>query len=52
MNAGLLAVRLLGVAMPELVQAMENYMKGMENEVMGKVGTMERVGWEDYQVQK
>ncbi|KAI0092906.1 Phosphoribosylaminoimidazole carboxylase [Irpex rosettiformis] len=51
-NAGLLAVRMLAVAMPELVHAMEDYLKGLEKEVLGKAETLEDVGWEEYQVKK
>ncbi|KAI0337317.1 Phosphoribosylaminoimidazole carboxylase [Trametopsis cervina] len=51
-NAGLLAVRMLTVAMPELARAMEDYLKGLEKEVLGKVETLEEVGWEDYEVKK
>ncbi|KAI0695716.1 Phosphoribosylaminoimidazole carboxylase [Cytidiella melzeri] len=51
-NAGLLAVRMLGVSMPELVRATEEYMKSLESEVLEKVGTLEEVGWEDYAVKK
>ena len=43
---------MLGVAMPELVRAMEAYLKGLETEVLAKVEVLEEVGWEDYHVQK
>ena len=51
-NAGLLAVRILAVAMPDLVREMEKYLKSLETEVMAKVDKLEEVGWEDYQVKK
>lgn len=52
MNAGLLAVRILGAGMPRLFDAMDSYLKGLEGEVLGKVDTLEKVGWEDYAVKK
>lgn len=52
MNAGLLAVRLLAIGLPDLLPAMESYMRAMESEVMVKVDNLERVGWEDYEVKK
>ncbi|CCM00521.1 uncharacterized protein FIBRA_02555 [Fibroporia radiculosa] len=52
MNAGLLAVRVLAVGMPELVDAMDAYLKGLENEVLAKVNELETVGWEKYIVKK
>jgi phosphoribosylaminoimidazole carboxylase len=52
MNAGLLAVRILSVGMPSLVDAMEGYMKDMEAEVLGKVAKLQDVGWEKYEVKK
>ena len=51
-NAGLLAVRILGVAMPHLLQAMDAYLKGLEAEVLGKVEKLEEVGWEKYEVKR
>ena len=51
-NAGLLAVRMLAVAMPELIKAMEEYMSSLEAEVLEKVETLEKVGWENYEVKK
>ncbi|KAJ7174618.1 Phosphoribosylaminoimidazole carboxylase [Mycena filopes] len=47
-NAGLLAVRILAAGMPHLVDAMEEYMKEMEGEVLGKVEKLAEVGWEKY----
>ncbi|OCH87663.1 Phosphoribosylaminoimidazole carboxylase [Obba rivulosa] len=47
-NAGLLAVRILSAGMPSLVDAMDEYMKKMESEVLAKVDKLEEVGWENY----
>ncbi|EIN14410.1 Phosphoribosylaminoimidazole carboxylase [Punctularia strigosozonata HHB-11173 SS5] len=52
MNAGLLAVRVLSAGLPQLVTAMEGYMKNMENEVTGKVEKLTEIGWQDYKVIK
>ncbi|KAF8185195.1 phosphoribosylaminoimidazole carboxylase [Pholiota molesta] len=51
-NAGLLAVRILSAGIPSLIGAMEQYMKAMEEEVLGKVEKLKEVGWEDYQVKR
>ncbi|KAJ7166053.1 phosphoribosylaminoimidazole carboxylase [Mycena filopes] len=51
-NAGLLAVRILAAGMPHLVDAMEEYMKEMEGEVLGKVEKLAEVGWEKYSAAK
>ncbi len=51
-NAGLLAVRMLAVAIPELIISMEGYLKSMETEVLAKVETLEEVGWEKYELRK
>jgi phosphoribosylaminoimidazole carboxylase len=51
-NAGLLAVRILSAGIPSLIGAMEQYMKTMEEEVLGKVEKLKEVGWEDYQVKR
>jgi phosphoribosylaminoimidazole carboxylase len=47
-NAGLLAVRMLGVADPTRLAQMSRYMAEMEQQVMDKVDTLARVGWKDY----
>ncbi|GLB33188.1 putative phosphoribosylaminoimidazole carboxylase [Lyophyllum shimeji] len=52
MNAGLLAVRILAAGTPSLVTAMEEYLKELESDVMGKVKTLEEVGWEKYEVKR
>ncbi|KAF8271676.1 Phosphoribosylaminoimidazole carboxylase [Lactarius quietus] len=49
-NAGLLAVRILAVGNPSLVRDMEDYLKGLEGEVLGKVEKLEKIGWESYNV--
>ncbi|KAH9054173.1 Phosphoribosylaminoimidazole carboxylase [Lactarius vividus] len=50
-NAGLLAVRILAAGNPNLVQDMEDYLKGLEKEVLGKVEKLERIGWESYKME-
>lgn len=52
MNAGLLAVRILGAGMPHLFTEMERYLQGLENEVLGKVDKLAEVGWEKYEVKR
>ncbi|KAF9045726.1 phosphoribosylaminoimidazole carboxylase [Hymenopellis radicata] len=47
-NAGLLAVRILSAGIPHLVRDMEDYLRGLETTVMGKVERLENVGWEAY----
>ena len=47
-NAGLLAVRILSAGNPDLVRNMEEYLKDLEVEVLGKVEKLEKVGWESY----
>ena len=47
-NGALLAVRMLATHMPALADAMEAYQARMEAEVMGKVDTLARVGWQAY----
>jgi phosphoribosylaminoimidazole carboxylase len=44
MNAGLLAVRISGAGLPHLFMAMDEYLKGLENEVLGKVEKL-AVAW-------
>ncbi|KAF8056596.1 phosphoribosylaminoimidazole carboxylase [Lyophyllum atratum] len=51
-NAGLLAVRILAAGSPRLIAAMDDYLSGLEKEVMGKVKTLEEVGWEKYVVKR
>ncbi|KAF9233524.1 Phosphoribosylaminoimidazole carboxylase [Melanogaster broomeanus] len=52
MNAGLLAVRILGAGMPHLFTAMDEYLKGLETEVLGKVNKLAEIGWEQYEVKR
>ena len=47
-NAGLLAVRILAAGNPRLVRDMDEYLKELEKEVLGKVEKLEKVGWESY----
>lgn len=51
-NAGLLAVRILAAGNPRLVRDMEEYLKELEKEVLGKVEKLEEVGWESYTVRR
>jgi phosphoribosylaminoimidazole carboxylase len=51
-NAGLLAVRILSAGMPKLVTAMDEYLKSLEKEVLGKVEKLKTFGWEKYEVKK
>jgi phosphoribosylaminoimidazole carboxylase len=48
-NAGLLAVRILAAGKPSLVLEMENYLNGLEKEVLDKVEKLDEVGWERYE---
>jgi phosphoribosylaminoimidazole carboxylase len=52
MNAGLLAVRILGAGMPRLFAEMDAYLKGLKREVIAKVEKLEDVGWEEYEVKR
>jgi phosphoribosylaminoimidazole carboxylase len=52
MNAGLLAVRILGAGMPRLFAEMDAYLKGLKGEVIAKVEKLEDVGWEEYEVKR
>ncbi|CAH7685663.1 phosphoribosylaminoimidazole carboxylase [Phakopsora pachyrhizi] len=47
-NAALLAIRIISVSIPRLIESMTVYMSQMENEVMNKVSKLEEVGWENY----
>ncbi|KAG2222943.1 hypothetical protein INT45_012921 [Circinella minor] len=47
-NAALLAIRMLGAFIPDILEKMDAYMKKMENEVLGKVERLDSVGWEEY----
>lgn len=52
MNAGLLAVRILSVGIPRLVEAMEIFLHEQEKEVLGKVSKLQNLGWGDYEKQR
>ena len=51
-NAGLLAVRILAAGNPRLVRDMDEYLKELEKEVLGKVEKLEKVGWESYSAKR
>jgi phosphoribosylaminoimidazole carboxylase len=48
-NAGLLAVRMLGLGQPQLLDAMAKYMREQELEVLGKAAQLEKLGWDVYE---
>ncbi|KAK7436612.1 phosphoribosylaminoimidazole carboxylase ade2 [Stygiomarasmius scandens] len=48
-NAALLAIRILSTADPRLLVKMEEYMKDMEGEVLGKV---DKIRWGNHEVRK
>uniref|UniRef100_A0A2P2KDT4 phosphoribosylaminoimidazole carboxylase n=1 Tax=Rhizophora mucronata TaxID=61149 RepID=A0A2P2KDT4_RHIMU len=47
-NAGLLAVRMLGVGDPDLLARMSQYQEDTRNEVMEKAEKLQVDGWESY----
>ena len=47
-NAGLLAIRILATSIPALLDALEQYAKDQENQVMTKVELIADKGWEYY----
>ena len=51
-NAGLLAVRILSAGQPQLVVAMDNYLKALEKEVLGKVDKIAEIGWDAFEAAK
>ncbi|KAL1741966.1 hypothetical protein HDZ31DRAFT_44287 [Schizophyllum fasciatum] len=51
-NAGLLAVRILGVAIPRLVTDTEAFARGLEEQVLEKASKLEGEGYEHYVVKK
>ncbi|KAI0717558.1 Phosphoribosylaminoimidazole carboxylase [Cerioporus squamosus] len=51
-NAGLLAVRILSAGQPQLVTAMDAYLKALEKEVLGKVDKITEIGWDAYEAAK
>jgi len=48
-NAALLAVRMLGSFVPSYLEKMARYQESMEKEVLAKIDTLDRVGWEKYE---
>ncbi|KAG1895239.1 uncharacterized protein F5891DRAFT_1059849 [Suillus fuscotomentosus] len=52
MNAGLLAVRILGAGIPYLFADIDVYLRGLESEVVAKVEKLKEVGWEKYEVKR
>jgi len=48
-NAGLLAVRMLGIEDVGLRRKMQEFMRRQETEVLEKATKLEEVGWRDYQ---
>lgn len=48
MNAGLLAVRILSLQIPRLREQLENYVEGLEDEVLAKVEALAELGAEKY----
>ncbi|KAL1678156.1 hypothetical protein EV122DRAFT_212579 [Schizophyllum commune] len=51
-NAGLLAVRILGVAIPHLITDTEAFARGLEQQVLEKADKLEGEGYEHYVVKK
>jgi phosphoribosylaminoimidazole carboxylase len=47
-NAALLAIRIVGSSNPAVLRQVEAYADELEQEVMGKIGRLEEVGWEVY----
>ncbi|KAI4384085.1 hypothetical protein MLD38_009852 [Melastoma candidum] len=47
-NAGLLAVRMLGVGDPDLLARMSQYQEDTRDEVIAKADKLEKEGWESY----
>jgi phosphoribosylaminoimidazole carboxylase len=47
-NAALLALRILGSSRPELLEAMEDYLASLKQEVGGKIDKLENIGWREY----
>ena len=51
-NAGLLAVRMLGVHRPELIKLMSNFQESQRMLVERKAAALEEAGWEAYLAQQ
>lgn len=47
-NAALLAIRILALSDPALMQRLENFFSTQEEEVLDKAGEIEAGGWEQY----
>ena len=47
-NAGLLAVRILGVGDDQMLDAMRDYQKNLESEIKAKAEKLENIGYQDY----
>ncbi|KAF2835420.1 phosphoribosyl-aminoimidazole carboxylase [Patellaria atrata CBS 101060] len=47
-NAALLAARIVGTFDPAVAEALEEYIGGMEREVMAKSEKIKKIGWEEY----
>lgn len=47
-NAALLAIRILGTSVPLFQKDTEAYAKALEEEVIGKAGNLEELGWDKY----
>ncbi len=45
-------MRTLSAGQPELVGAMEEYLRTLETEVLGKVDKIAQVGWDAYEAAK
>jgi phosphoribosylaminoimidazole carboxylase len=41
-------LRILGSSHPELLEAMEDYLASLNQEVNGKIDKLENVGWREY----
>ena len=52
MNAGLLAIRIVSVSIPRLIEAMESFLHEQEKDVLGKVSRIRDLGWGDYEKQR
>ncbi|TIC02486.1 phosphoribosylaminoimidazole carboxylase [Wallemia mellicola] len=48
LNAGLLAVRVISAGMPRLLNSLDEYKRGLEEEVYAKIDKIEDVAWENY----
>ncbi|AFY37744.1 5-(carboxyamino)imidazole ribonucleotide mutase [[Leptolyngbya] sp. PCC 7376] len=48
MNAGLLAVQILGAFNPDLLKQVQNYRQGLKDMVMDKQTNLEKMGYQNY----